>query len=277
MTPGENYLDVNRANWDARAPLHAASPGYQRERFVRDPQHVSDVVRFDLPRLGDIAGMRAVHLQCHIGTDTLSLHRLGAKVTGLDFSPASLAEARRLAADTGAAIDYVEADVARAAEALEPGTFDLVYTGIGAIGWLPKIRPWAAAVSALLKPGGRFFMREGHPLMWTLDESDADRLTPRFGYFEHEDPLVFDSAETYVATSGVISATRTMEWNHGLAETVQALLDEGLRLEAITEHDSVPWLALPGHMAGPGPDGEYRMRPERPRLPLTWTVQATKL
>ncbi|MAT17707.1 MAG: SAM-dependent methyltransferase [Leifsonia sp.] len=277
MTEDANYLEVNRANWDARAPLHAASPDYRLDAFRADPAHLSDVVRFDLPRLGDIAGLRAVHLQCHIGTDTLSLHRLGAHVTGLDFSPASLAEARRLAADVGAAIDFVEADVHLAAEVLEPGSFDLVYTGIGAIGWLPRIRPWAAAAAALLKPGGRFFMREGHPLMWTLDESDEQRVTTRYGYFEHDEPLVFDSAETYVETTGTIAATRTMEWNHGLAETVQALLDEGLQLEAFAEHDSVPWLALPGHMTGPGPDGEFRMRGDRPRLPLTWTLQARKL
>ena len=108
-------FDVNRANWNERADLHAASPDYQVEQFVSQPTHLSEVVRFDLPRLGDIAGLRALHLQCHIGTDTLSLARLGAQVSGLDFSPASLAQARRLAGRCGAAIDYVEALVYDAA------------------------------------------------------------------------------------------------------------------------------------------------------------------
>ena len=109
---------VNRANWNERADLHAASPDYQVEQFVSQPEHLSEVVRFDLPRLGNIAELRAVHLQCHIGTDTLSLARLGAQVSGLDFSPASLAQARRLTERCGAAIDYVEASVYDAASVL---------------------------------------------------------------------------------------------------------------------------------------------------------------
>lgn len=150
-----NSLDLNRANWNERAGLHAASPDYEAETFVATPEHLSAVVRFDLPRLGDIAGLRAVHLQCHIGTDTLSLARLGAHMSGLDFSPASLQQARRLAARCGTAIDYVESSVYDAATALPRASFDLVYTGIGALNWLPRIDDWARNVAALLKPGGR--------------------------------------------------------------------------------------------------------------------------
>lgn len=89
-----DYRSINRANWDERAPAHAASPGYAIERFVTDPEFISNVVRFDVPLLGDITGLRGVHLQCHIGTDTISLSRLDATMTGLDFSPAAVAEAR---------------------------------------------------------------------------------------------------------------------------------------------------------------------------------------
>jgi len=74
-----DYRDVNLAHWNERAAAHAASPGYGLQRFRDDPAHLSDIVRFDRPRLGDIAGLRGLHLQCHIGTDTLSLHRLGAR------------------------------------------------------------------------------------------------------------------------------------------------------------------------------------------------------
>src|SRR5690242_21935658 len=93
--PVEDYAELNRASWDERAPAHAASRDYAVDRFATDPGHLSEVVRFDLPLLGDIGGLRGVHLQCHIGTDTVSLARLGADMTGLDFSPASLAQARR--------------------------------------------------------------------------------------------------------------------------------------------------------------------------------------
>ena len=164
----EDYQALNKANWDERAPAHAASPGYAIDRFVEDPTFLSHVVQFDLPRLGDVRGLRGIHLQCHIGTDTVSLARLGAQMTGLDFSPASVAEARRLASLTGVDVDFVEADVYDAVEALGAGSFDLVFTGIGALCWLPSVRRWAEVVADLLKPGGRLFLREGHPLLWAL-------------------------------------------------------------------------------------------------------------
>ena len=107
----DDYLDLNRANWDERAPAHAASADYGVERFVADPEHLSEVVRFDLPLLGDVTGLRGVHLQCHIGTDTVSLARLGVEMTGLDFSGASLEQARLLAQRSGTPVEFVQADV----------------------------------------------------------------------------------------------------------------------------------------------------------------------
>src|SRR6188508_2757099 len=165
-----DYRDVNRANWDDRAAAHAASGDYNVATFASDPGYLSDVVRFDRPLLGDITGLRGVHLQCHIGTDTISLARLGADMTGLDFSPASLAEARRIAGLAGADVRFVEAEVYDAAGALGPERFDLVYTGIGALCWLPDIARWARVVAGLLRPGGRLFIREGHPMLGTLSD-----------------------------------------------------------------------------------------------------------
>jgi hypothetical protein len=146
---GSDYIDVNRRNWESRVPIH--EQGYSLDDFRRDPAHLSGVVRFDLPRLGDVAGLDAVHLQCHIGTDTLSLARLGARVTGLDFSPSALHVARQLASDCGETIEYVQSDVYRAVEVLGRERFDLVYTGIGALCWLPDVRRWAGVVSGLLR------------------------------------------------------------------------------------------------------------------------------
>jgi SAM-dependent methyltransferase len=270
------YLRLNRAQWDERAPAHAASPGYAVERFLADPEHLSDVVRFDRPRLGDVRGLRAVHLQCHIGTDTLSLHRLGARITGLDFSPASLAQARDLAERAGAAIDYVESDLYAAADVLEPGAFDLVYTGVGALCWLPDIGRWAAVVARLLRPGGRLFIREGHPMLWSIDDTRGDGvLAVQFPYFERPDPLVWDEAGTYVETSVAFTNNVTHQWNHGLGEIVTALLGEGLELTMLQEHDSCPWDPLPGQTVG-DEDGEHRLADRPERLPLTYTLQARK-
>jgi SAM-dependent methyltransferase len=156
--PEPEYLRLNRANWDDRAVAHAEHGGYDLQIYRDDSGHLSDVVRFDLPRLGDLTGVRGVHLQCHLGTDTLSLARLGARMTGVDLSERSLEYAARLAEDTGAEIDYHRADVYDAVDALGAERFDLVYTGIGALCWLPSIDRWAGVVAGLLRPGGRLFL-----------------------------------------------------------------------------------------------------------------------
>ena len=270
------YIDANRANWNERATLHAArdGSGYGVLRYVEDRTALSDVVRFDLPLLGDIAGRRAVHLQCHIGTDTLSLARLGARVTGLDFSENAVAEARRLVAETGDAVDFIQSDVSRATDVLPAGEFDLVYTGIGALCWLPSITEWAGVVADLLAPGGTLHIREGHPVLWSMNET-LPGLTLAFPYFEQPAPLEWDDDSTYVEVSAPLQSTRTYEWNRGLGEIVTALLGRGLRLDALIEHDSVPWEALPGRMTL-RPDGEYALTEQPSVMPLSYTIRASK-
>jgi SAM-dependent methyltransferase len=271
-----DYRAVNLAQWDERAPAHAASPDYAVDQFVADPGFLSGVVRFDQPRLGDIRGLRGVHLQCHIGTDTLSLARLGADMTGLDFSPAALAQARDLAQRTGSATQFVEADAYDAVKVLGAGQFDLVYTGIGALCWLPDIRRWARVVAGLLKPGGRLFIREGHPMLWALADPRPDGLlVVDLPYFERPEPSIWDEGGTYVATDTVFENNVSAEWNHGLGETVTALLEAGMTVAGLAEHDSVPWNALPGQMEEIG-GGEFRLTDRPWRLPCSYTLQATR-
>ena len=276
MDPDDDYRTLNKASWDERAPAHAASPGYHLAEFRSEPAYLSEVVTFDRPRLGDLAGLRGVHLQCHIGTDTISLARLGAQMTGLDFSPAAVAEATALSDELGAGVDFVQADVYDAAEVLPNGEFDLVYTGVGALCWLPSVRRWAEVVARLLKPGGRLFIREGHPVLWALaDPLPEGRLELEYAYVEREEPLVWDEGGTYVETDVEFRHTVTHEWNHGLGEIVTALLDRGLVLDALVEHDSVPWDPFPGfteELAG----GEFRLRDRPWRLPHSYTISATK-
>jgi SAM-dependent methyltransferase len=269
-----DYLAVNRANWDERAPVHAASADYGLQRFVDDPAFLSHVVRFDADRLGPLDGQRVVHLQCHIGTDTISLSRLGAQqVVGLDFSPPAIAEARKLAAAAGADIRYVQADAYDALEATG-GDFDLVYTGIGALCWLPDIKRWARTVRSLLRPGGRLFIREGHPVLWALDYDRTDDLIALdTTYFEQTEPSVFDEPGTYVATDHEFAATVTHEWNHGIGEIVTALIETGLTVTSLIEHTSVPWNALPGQMRELE-NGEWQLIDRPERLPHTYTLQA---
>jgi SAM-dependent methyltransferase len=271
-----DYRTVNRAGWDERVPAHVASPDYQVARFAEDPDFLSRVVRFDLPRLGDISGLRGVHLQCHIGTDTVSLARLGASMTGVDFSAPAIEQARRLAEQAGVEASFVEADVYAAADVLGRSAFDLVFTGVGALCWLPDVRRWAGVVASLLRPGGRLFIREGHPVLWALDdEREDDLLVLRYSYFEREEPLVFEAGGTYVQTDAVFQHNVTHEWNHGLGEIVSALLAAGMEITALTEHDTVPWEALPGKMEQVA-DNEWRLADQPWRLPHSYTLQARR-
>ncbi|MFD6156509.1 class I SAM-dependent methyltransferase [Nocardia sp. NPDC060256] len=271
----DDYLHLNRANWDERAPVHAASRDYAVHRFLAEPDFLSEVVRFDQPLLGDISGLRGVHLQCHIGTDTLSLARLGATMTGLDFSPASLEQARLLAEKTDARIDFVESDVYDAVSALGAAQFDLVYTGIGALCWLPSVERWARTVAGLLRPGGRLFIREGHPVLWATDETHTDRMVLGYPYFETPEPMVFSDGGTYVENDAEFEQTTTHEWNHGFGDLVTALLNAGLSITGLAEHRSVPWEALPGQMTL-GDGGEWHLTAHPERLPLSYTLQARK-
>lgn len=273
----DDYRVLNRASWDERVPAHAASPDYMLERFVEDPAFLSGVVRFDVPRLGDISGLRGVHLQCHIGTDTVSLARLGARMSGLDFSTPAIEQAQGFADRLGLEVDFHQADVYDAVEVLGAASCDLVFTGIGAIGWLPSIERWANTVAGLLKPGGRLFIREGHPMLWALEGSKHPGLiTLGYPYFETEEPMVWDEGGTYVATDVEFQHNVTHEWNHGLAEIMNALMNAGMEIIAFEEHDSVPWEALPGHMTLDPESGEWRLTEHPERLPASYTLQARR-
>jgi len=270
-----DYRDVNRANWNDRAPAHAASQDYAVARFAEDPGFLSKVVRFDRELLGPLSGQRGVHLQCHIGTDTVSLARLGATMTGLDFSDKSLLEAQRVAKLAGADVRFVRADVYDALDAVGGG-YDFVYTGIGALCWLPDVRRWARVVASLLRPGGRLFIREGHPVLWALDyEREDGLLALEYPYFETVEPMVWNETGTYVETDVEIASSTTHEWNHGLGEIVTAVLEAGMTLTGLVEHRSVPWLPLPGRMTLRD-DGEWVLTDRPDRLPLTYTLQAIR-
>jgi SAM-dependent methyltransferase len=260
---------VNRQSWDAVVPAHLVA--YGADGFVADPDRITSVVRDDLEALvphlpgGSPAGLDLVHLQCHIGLDTLSWARLGARVTGVDLSPASTAAARDLARRAGLAATFLDSDVAHALD---------VYTGVGALCWLPDLDGWARVVAGLLRPGGTFYVREAHPVLYALDPARPDGalvLTqPYFG----GDPRHHRHESTYAGGPVPEDARDTYEWQHGLAEIVQALLGAGLRLTAIAEHRTIPWRALPGMV--PTGDGSWALPEDGDRVPLTFALTATK-
>ncbi|MGW8430812.1 class I SAM-dependent methyltransferase [Curtobacterium citreum] len=267
--------DTNRANWDDRVPIHE---GAYDVAALDDPAHRSDVVRDDLPVLarwlpsGSLDGLDVCHLQCHIGTDTVSLAREGARVTGVDFSAPALASGAALAERLGLDVTWVETDVLDARAAVV-GDFDVVYTSIGTICWLADLDRWAAQVAALLRPGGVFFIRDGHPALYALDEG-APELVTRYRYFPDGTAQQWEDAGTY-AGEGTVAHTRTYEWPHPLSEVVNALLGAGLRLRLLDEGRTLPWRFSP-RMVEDGHGSWVWPAEDRDRLPTTFTVVATK-
>lgn len=151
--PGiEEMVRANQANWDARTPVHVASAfyGLDGSRSAEDW-----FAPFEWTDLGELAGRDVLHLQCHLGTETAAFAERGARTVGLDFSAAAVGEARRLAEEAGRSVEFVRSDVHRAVEALGERRFDVIYTGKGALCYLPDLTAWAEIVSALLRPGGR--------------------------------------------------------------------------------------------------------------------------
>lgn len=244
----EKHLVANLAHWDEVAGLHVES--YDTASLVSGQVQLSLVVAEDArllaPHLpdGSVAGLDLIHLQCHIGTDTLSWARLGARVTGVDVSPESLRIARQLSAEAGVAVEYVQSSIHEAAANLAGRSADIVYTSMGALNWLDDLEEWAHLIVTLLRPGGLFFIREGHPMALALDwEAPEGELRLRWPYF-NAGPHLDDSGIDYSSPEPVINAA-AYEWAHSLSEILGSLLRAGLTIIDFQEHRSLNWRPLP--------------------------------
>lgn len=270
----DEFLEANRRNWDDRAALHSTdTTGSYRIADVL--ARGSALHALEAGEIGDVSGRDIVHLQCHIGLDTLSLKHLGARsVTGVDFSPKAIAAARDFAARAGTEARFVEASVYDAVEALGSERFDMVFVTWGAINWLPDIFGWARVISALLRPGGRLYLLEGHPMLNQLEARDG-RLDIDFDWrTSTEKPLVFDEVQTYTGDTRVLANTRNYEWPHPLSDVVNAILTAGLRLDFLNEHEIVVWKAFP-FLVETGVD-QFELPPGMPRIPMSFSIGATK-
>lgn len=269
--PTTELVAANQRNWDERVAIHMASRFYDVDQWLASRPGPR---QREIDSLGEVAGLQLVHLQCHFGLDTLAWADAGATVTGLDFS----AEAIRAAADLAARAGledrsaFVCADVYDAADVLPAGTFDIVYVSLGALHWLPSVDRWADQVAALARPGGRLYLHEIHPFAWSLAD---DSPLVAYTYFEEPEPFADDSELTYTDADRPLANVRTYQWNHAIGEVVTALVDRGMRIDRLVEHDwtvnqQFPWLVQSGRRQWSVPAGH-------PRMPLTYTLVATRV
>lgn len=265
----DDMLAANRANWDARVPVHLDG-GYDLA-----------ALRAGRPRLAgfeyaamDVAGRDVLHLQCHLGTDTICLARHGGRAVGLDFSSASVAAARTLADECAVDVEYVEGDVYDAVAALRGRRFDVVYTGKGALCWLPDLPRWAGVVAALLRPGGSLHVVEFHPVLQAAAEQQ-----PGPGLLLTEDYFAgyarrYDSDVSYDGSGRLAGRTVSYQWRHTLGDVTTAVLGADLRIAGLEEHFVTPWGPWPGLV--PRNEGWWGWPAGSPRLPLLYSLHAVR-
>ena len=267
---------LNRANWDERVDIHLNAPNAYDLTRLRDGTASLDPIASAV--LGPPAGLRILHLQCHFGWDTITMARAGASAVGLDFSPRAIEVARGLAGELALEdrVRFVLSDLYDVREMVpEPASFDRVFVSWGALPWLPDIRTWGQIVAHFLKPGGYLALAEGHPAAWVFDDAAASPdgrpgwLVPYLGreVFEDNNPVDYADPDTPIKNS------RTNEFPHPLSDIIMALIGAGLRLDEFQEHDSVPWRMFKCLVRG---EGRYYRWPDRPWLPLSYSLRASK-
>lgn len=273
----DDFVGVNRANWDERVASHLEA--YGADAFAADATAVSGIVTEDAETIrrhlpdGSINGLKLVHLQCHIGLDTLSWARLGADVTGIDFSPESIRAARAIAARVGIPARF-ETSTVDDAPSVVRDVFDIAYTSVGVLAWLPHLDTWAAAIHALLKPGGLFYVRDSHPVLNAIDyDRDDGLLVLKQPYFETNLPARYDHGTTYAADDVRLENATTYEWSHSLSEIIRSLLTAGLSITAFTEGKTIPWKALPSLVETPA---GYVLPDNPDALPLEFSLAARR-
>jgi len=271
----DDYLKANLANWDERVSVHVGSDLYDVEGFKSGRSSLTRIERDELvPLIHE--GTSLLHLQCHFGLDTLSLARMGAVVTGADFSGKAIAQARALAEEVGlsARATFVQSDVVALPDALD-AQFDVVFTSWGVLIWLQDLEPWADVVTRFLKPAGTFYLAEFHPSVLTLSEdSTPDRLRVGYPYFQHGEPQRFDEPGTYADPGARTRNNVTYEWVHGFAETIDPLLRRGLRLDFLHEFPFTHGLSYP--FLEKDADGLLRVKGHHDDFPLSYSLKMTK-
>ena len=272
----ENYFEDNRVNWNDRARLHQES-GYGIDKLLEDKSYITPEVAQDKDLIGDLTGKDVVHLQCHLGTDTISLARLGAeRLVGLDLSDESLKRAKELAEKANANIEFIEANVYDARSAIE-GDFDLVYTSLGVLCWLPDIAAWGRVVASLLKPGGKFIIRDDHPMFMTIGEDISQGFKIEQSYFEQTEPMTWEDEGSYIEadeSSEKIQHPRNHQWNHALSEIIMALIEAGLQIDVVDESQQSAWNIWPDLMEERS--GGYVLKKGSQNLPLQFLIAAHK-
>lgn len=265
MDKYENYVSINRDSWNKKVGSHLKSEFYNLENFKEGGTSLNSI---ELEFLTDIKGKSVLHLQCHFGQDTFSLERLGAIVTGVDFSDKAIKAANKLAEELKSDATFICCDLYDLPNHLDQ-KFDYVFTSYGTIGWLPDIDKWASIISRYLKPGGTFVFAEFHPVIWMYDDQFEGII---YSYFK-ENPIVETETGSY-ADRSVPVTTSSITWNHGLGEVVQALIDNCLHLDVLKEYNYSPYNCF--HKAIEMEPNKFGIEKMEGKIPMVYALVAKR-
>lgn len=261
----KNYIQINRKAWNDLVPKHLESDFYEMEAFLKGKNTLKEI---ELPLLGDLRGKKVLHLQCHFGQDSLSLARMGARVTGVDFSENAIEAAKDLNVRLDLSARFICSDIYGLPDHLDE-KFDVVFSSYGTIGWLPDIHRWASIVEQYLKPGGQFVFAEFHPVVWMFDDKFQEI---KYRYFN--DGILEETETGSYADQDSGEERNYISWNHSLSEVINALLERGLQLDCFREYDFSPHNCFQ-HTVQVGESG-YRIEHLEDKIPMTYALRMIK-
>jgi SAM-dependent methyltransferase len=263
------WKKANQNRWNELAPIHARSAFYDVEGFKAGKSSLRSIEREELT---DVAGKSLLHLQCHFGQDTLSWAKLGAQVTGVDFSLEAIKLARSLNDELALAARFLCCDIYDLPTILSD-RFDIVFTSYGVLHWLPNLKEWARIIARFLKPGATFYIVEIHPLAFTLgDEEDAKDLKIVYSYFHSPEPTRWESPGSYADRTAKVDSNVSYDWTHSLGDILTALISVGLQIEFVHEFPYCVCQFLP--CMEQGPDGWWRLKGRETTMPFLFSLKA---
>ena len=260
-----NYIDINRQSWNNRTDTHMKSEFYDHQGFMNGRTSLNDI---ELDLLGDVNGKSILHLQCHFGQDSISLSRLGAKVTGVDLSDKAINKAKKIARDLKTNTNFICCDIYDLSNHLDE-QFDIIFTSYGVIGWLPDLNKWAKIISRFLKPNGQFVFVEFHPFVWIFDDNFKKI---KYNYF-NSGAIIESEEGTYADKSAEINQEYVM-WNHSLSEVINSLIQNELEINSLDEFDYSPYNIFDNSLKIE--EKKYRIEHLENKIPMVYSIIATK-
>jgi SAM-dependent methyltransferase len=258
------YLSINKALWNKKTPIHYNSEFYDNPAFLKSLNSLNSI---EIDLLGNLVGRKVLHLQCHFGQDTISLQKLGAHATGVDFSEKALEKAKILSEQSQIYPDFICSDIYELDKNLR-GHYDIIFTSYGTIGWLPDLKKWAQIINHFLKPGGIFLLVEFHPMIWAFDEN-FERI--KYPYFNR---AAIVEKEEYSYTDGAEIKMNSVTWNHPFTEVFHSLLEEKLIIDDFQEYDYSPYNCFSNTVKID--ENKYQIKGLEGKLPLVYSLKVSK-